>query len=139
MVLLVLQIASGSLAELPRDVTDGSPVLSVLLVLTTHLDKETSGQNFLVELLLDEINGVDLGLKDDLKGTWIVLLDLDKLVVREGLFDIFFDSVEVALDEVERHVLNVIVKALYFINQVLSLRHRELLLLLLSTHLNNQI
>lgn len=130
----------GALAELPRDVSDCEPVLMVVFLLSAHLDEEASGEDLLVEFVFDEVDGIDFGFEDHFEGAGVVLLDLDELEFREGPFNILLDCVKVALDQVEGDVLDLIVKVLYVVDQVLLLRDHELPLLLLSPfHLNNQI
>lgn len=119
---------------------DGGPVFSMFFMLSAHLDEETSGEDLLVELFFDEIDGINFGFEDDFEGSRVVFFDFDELIVGEGPFNIFFDCVEIALDEVEGDVFDIIIEALDVIDEVFPLGYNKLFLFFLCTlHLNKPI
>lgn len=94
-------VAFWSFFELFGDVSDGCPFFSVFFLLSAHLDEESSAQNFLIEFIPDEIDGVNFGFEDDFEGSGVIFFDFDEVEFREGFADIFFHCVKVALDEIE--------------------------------------
>jgi hypothetical protein len=137
---VVSVLVPGALTELPGDVTHRQPIFVMVFVLSAHLDEKPSVQDLLVELFFDEVDRIDLGLEDNLEGAGIVLLDLDELEVGEGSFNILFSCVEVALDEIEGDMLDVIVKVFDFLDEFLFLGDDKLFPLFFSAfHVNNQI
>lgn len=137
---VVSVLVSGPLAELPGDVPDSQPILMMVLVLPTHLDEEASAQNLLVEFFFNEVDRIDLGFEDHFEGPGVVLLDFDELEIREGSFNILLCGVEVALDEIEGDMLDLIVKVFDVLDEFLFFGDDKLLpLFLCAFHLNNQI
>lgn len=96
------------LFELLGDISNCRPIFRMLLLLPSHLDVEASGEYFLIKGVPNEIDGINFGLEDDFKGSRVVFFDLDKFEIREGLFNIFLYRVEVAFDEIERYVLDLV-------------------------------
>ena len=139
--LLGALVGDWSLFELFGHVANCCPVLSSLALLPAHFDEEPASEDLFVSTIADEVDGVDFGLEDDLERSGVVLLDLsgmgryfDELVVGEGLLDVLLDGIEVALDEVEGDVLDVIIEFLDGIDQFFLLGHHELPPLLLARH-----
>jgi hypothetical protein len=88
----------------------------MFLLLSSQLDEKSSGQNLLIKATSNEIDGVNFGLEDDLEGSRIVLLDLDEVVIRECLFNILLHGIEVAFDQIQRDVLDIVRNVLDFLN-----------------------
>lgn len=96
------------LFELFGDISNCRPIFRVLLLLPSHLDEEASGEYFLIKGVPNEIDGIDFGLEDDFKGPRVVFFDLDEFEIWEGLFNIFLYRVEVAFDDIEGYVLDLV-------------------------------
>ena len=88
------------LFELLGNEADSRPVLSVILMLSSHLDEEAASKYFLIVAGLDEVNCVDLGLEDDFEGSRVVFFDLYEVEFGESFLDVFLESIEVAFDQV---------------------------------------
>lgn len=96
------------LFELFGDISDCGPIFCMLLLLPSHFDVEAPGEYFLIKGVPNEIDGIDFGLEDDFKGPRVVFFDLDEFEIWEGLFNIFLYCVEVAFDEIEGYVLDLV-------------------------------
>ena len=114
------------------------PVLGKFFVLSSHLDKESASEYFFIELIADEVDGIDFGLEYDLKGARVVLFDFDEGEVGEGFFDIFLSCIEIALDQIEGDILNFVVEVFDLIDEVFLLgEHKGLLLFFLHHNITN--
>jgi hypothetical protein len=80
----------------------------MLFLLSAHLDKEPPCEYLFIEAVPNEIDGVNSSFKYNFEGSGVVLLDLDEMEVGEGLFNILLNCIEVALDEVERDMLDLV-------------------------------
>lgn len=98
---LILSVFLGSLFELFRHISNSSPIFSMLFLLSSHFDKESSGKNLFVKARSDEIDGINFALKDNFKGSRVVFLDLDQVKVWKSLLNILLNCIEVAFDEVQ--------------------------------------
>lgn len=96
------------LFELFGDISNCRPIFRMFLLLSSHLDVEASGEYFLIKRVPNEVDGIDFGIEDDFKGPRVVFFNLDEFEIREGLFNIFLYRVEVAFDEIERYVLDLV-------------------------------
>ena len=122
------------------DVPNGCPIFSMFSFLSSHFDEEPSVEYFPVIAISDKIDGIDSGLKDDLEGAFVVVLDVDEGELGEGFFDIFLDGIVVAFDEIEGDVLELVVETFDLVDELLSFGEDETLLfvLLASLHLQSQ-
>lgn len=77
----------------------------------------------------DEVNGVNPGFKYDFERPRVVLLNFEEGEFRKSFFNILLDGVEIALDEIERDVLDLIGEVLDLFDQLFLLGHHELPLL----------
>ena len=123
--------------KLAGDVADAGPVLDYFLVLATQLDIEASREDLAVVAGADEVDGIDFHFEDHFKGAGVVVLDLDKVELGEGLLDILLGGIEVTLDEVEGDMLDIIVEFLNLVDQLVSLGIAEMLLLMIPVHRNH--
>lgn len=114
-------------------------MLSMFLLLSSQLDEKSSGEYLFVEGVPDEVDGVDFGLEDDFERPRIVFFDFDEMKIREGFFNILLDGCEVAFDEVERDIFDLVIKALDALDKLLFAGNHKLLFLLLSLHHTNNI
>lgn len=96
------------LFELFGDISDCGPIFCMFLLLSSHFDVEASGEYFFIKGVPNEVDGIDFGLEDDLKGSRVIFFDLDEFEIREGLFNIFLYCVEVAFDKIEGYVLDLV-------------------------------
>lgn len=123
--------------KLAGDVADAGPILDYFLVLATQLDIEASRQDLAVVAGADEVDGIDFHFEDHFKGSGVVVLDLNKVELGEGLLDILLGGIEVTLDEVEGDMLDIIVEFLNLVDQLVSLGIAEMLLLMIPVHRNH--
>lgn len=123
--------------KLAGDVADAGPILDYFLVLATQLDIEASREDLAVVAGADEVDGIDFHFEDHFKGSGVVVLDLNKVELGEGLLDILLGGIEVTLDEVEGDMLDIIVKFLNLVDQLVSLGIAEMLLLVIPVHRNH--
>lgn len=123
--------------KLAGDVADAGPILDYFLVLATQLDIEASREDLAVVAGADEVDGIDFHFEDHFKGSGVVVLDLNKVELGEGLLDILLGGIEVTLDEVEGDMLDIIVKFLNLVDQLVSLGIAEMLLLMIPVHRNH--
>lgn len=117
-----------------RNITNTSPVFYNLFMLSSHFNKKSSSQNFSIKAISYKVNGINFHLEYDLKRAWIVILNLDKFILRKSFFNILFSSIKVTLNKVEWNMLNIIIKGFNLFNDLLSFGVIELLLLVLSVH-----
>ena len=127
------------LLELLGYISNGSPIFSMFFLLSSHFDKKSSGENLFIKAISDEIDGVNFTFEDDFEGARVVLLDLDQMKVRESLLNIFFNCIEVALYEVQRHMLDLVAKGFDLVNQFFLVWHHKLFSLLFTTSLHQQL
>lgn len=97
-------------SKLSLDTSDTGPVFKDLLLLSSHFDEKSSGKDFFIVAVFDEIDSIDSHFEDDFKWSGIVVFDLDKFELWERFFDVFFSSVEIALDQVEGDMLNILIE-----------------------------
>ena len=124
---------SDSLARVRVEIPEDERVSAASRIRAGDGDEETAGEYFFIELLLNEVDRIDFCFKDNFKGSGVVLFDFDKVKPWEGLLDVLLDSAEVALDQVQRHVLNIIVQILDAFDQFLLLGDHKLTLLLFTS------
>ena len=55
----------------------------MLFLLSSQLNEKSSAKYFFVECIPNEVNGVYLGLEDDLEGPRIIFFDFDEMKIRE--------------------------------------------------------
>ena len=97
-------------SELSWHVSDSSPVFNDLLLLSSHFDKESSVEDFLVVMVSDEVDGVNSHFKDDFEGSWVVIFDFDEIEFGEGFSDVVFGGIEITFDKVEGDVIEILIK-----------------------------
>jgi hypothetical protein len=95
-------------------------------MLSAHFDKKSSGQNLAVMTVADEVNGINPGFKYDFERSRVVLLNFKEGEFRKSFFNILLNGVEIALDEIERDVLDLIGEVLDLFDQLFLLGHHEL-------------
>lgn len=122
--------------EIPWYEADTSPIVDGLLILPTEFDEEAAAHYPAAVLLPDEIDGVDFDLEDDLERARFVLFDLHKLVRRKGFLNVLLDGFKIALNEVQRDMLDVLVQPTDLIDELVWGGYHELLPLLTSFHGN---
>lgn len=88
----------------------------MFLLLSSQLDEKPPCQDLLIKAIPDEVDGIDFGLEDNFEGSRVVLLDLDEMEIGKGLFNILLHSIEVALDEIQGHVLYIVSNVLDLLN-----------------------
>ena len=106
---VVFVVRFRSLFELFGDVSHCCPVLGVISLLSTHFNKKPSGEYFFIEAVSDEIDGVNPRLEDNFEGSWVVFFNFNQFKVRKGFFNIPFNSVEVAFDQIQGHIFNLVI------------------------------
>lgn len=122
------------LVEFSRDIANACPIFNNFFVLTTHFDEKSPIEDFPVVASPDEIDGVYFHFEYHFERSRIVILNLDELKFRERFFHIFFSSIEVTLDQIERNVLNVIIEGFDLLDNLFPLGVAELLLLVIAVH-----
>lgn len=133
-VLIVLARSPVWLVKFPGHVTHASPILHNFFMLSPHLDKEPAIEYFAVEAISDKINSINFHLEHNLKRSRVIVLNLDELKLGESFLHILLSGIEVALNEVEGNVLDIVIQGFDLINHLLSLRVVELFLLVLLVH-----
>ena len=116
-----------------RDVADCSPVFSMLFLLSSHFDEKPPVEDFFVEAVSDEMDGIDSGFEDDFERSRVVFFDFDEFEIWEGFFNIFLNSIEITFDQVERYVLDVVVHQLDLVNQLILFGENKAMFLLFFT------
>ena len=97
-------------SELSRHGSNTGPILDDLFLLSSHFDEESSVEDFLIVVISDEVDSVNFHFEDDFEWSGIVILDFDELEFGEGLFNIFFGGIEIAFDQVECDVFDILIK-----------------------------
>lgn len=125
--------------ELFGDISDRWPILGMLLLLSSQLYEKSSGEYFFVEWIPNEVDSIYLGLEDNLEGSRIIFFDFDEVKIREWFFNIFFYGSEVAFDEVEGDVLDLVWEIFDALDKLILIGNCKLPFLFLSTfhHTNN--
>lgn len=113
---LKFSIFLRSLLKLLWNISYCSPILSMLLLLPAHLDKKPPGKNFLIKAAPDEVDGINFALEDNFKRSRVVLLNFDELEVRKCFFDILLHCLEIAFDEIEWDMFNLIAQSFDLLN-----------------------
>ena len=136
--MLIFIVVSGmvslGLLELSWYVANSSPFLSMLLLLSTHLNEESSCEDFLIRRVFDEVDSVNPGFKDDFERSRVVFLDFDEGEIGKCFFNILFNGIKVTFNEVEGDVLDILRKILDLLDKFLFLWNHELFLLLHFVH-----
>jgi hypothetical protein len=78
-------------------------------VLSTHFNKKSSGENFFIIMISNEVNGINFHLKYNLEWSRIVVFNFDKFKIWEGFFDIFLGCIEIAFNQIQCDVLNFLI------------------------------
>ena len=104
MLILVMMWFVGPL-ELSWYITYSCPVFYHFLVLSSHLNEESSAKDFLIVLVSNEVDRIDFHLKDDFKRSCVIVLNLDKVEIRECFFYIILCGIKITLDQVQGYVL----------------------------------
>lgn len=86
------------LPELLGDIAHSGPILSDLSLLPAHLDEKPPVQDLAIITFPDKVNGINPSLEDDLKGSLVIVLDLDKVDLAESFDDIFFNCIVITFD-----------------------------------------
>lgn len=107
-IFLIVHILSGCLLELLRDISNCSPVFSVFLLLSSHFNEKSSTQYLFIETCSDEIDGINFAFKNDFERSRVILFDFDQMEVRKCLLNIFFNSLEIAFNQIEWDMFNLI-------------------------------
>lgn len=103
-------------------------------MLSTHFDKESPVQDFLVEASPDEIDGIDPHVENDLERAWVVVLNFDEVELRECLLHIILSGVEIAFNEIQRNMLDVIIKFFDLFDNIFSFGVIEFPFLMFFSH-----
>ena len=135
---LVFVIPLG-LPELLGHIADSGPVLGMLLLLPAHFDEKSTVQNFAVIATPNKIDGINSRLKDNFERPLIVILNFDKSKLAKSFLNIFLNSIIVAFDQIESHILVLIIQTFDLVDQLLPLWKYESLLLCLFTALHPTI
>jgi hypothetical protein len=94
-----------------RDIAYCSPVFSMFFLLSPHFDKKSSCKNLLIKAGSDKVDGINFTFKNNLKRSRVILFNFDKIELRECFLNIFFNSLEVAFDQVKRNLLNLVTQS----------------------------
>ena len=115
-------------------IANSGPILSMLLLLPTHFDEKSPIQNFTIIATPNKIDSINPSLKDNLERTFIVILNFDKSKLTKSFLNIFFNSIIVTFDQIESHILVLIIQTFDLIDQLLPLwKYKPLLFCLFST------
>lgn len=105
----VVALGFGS-SELSGHVSDSSPILDSLSLLSAHFDEKPPVEDFFIVVVSDEIDSIDSHFEHNFKRSRVVIFDFDQIEFRESFSDIVFSGVEIAFDQVEGDVLNFLIK-----------------------------
>lgn len=122
------------LVEFFRDISNACPVFNNLFMLTTHLNEKSPPQNFTIKTVSNKVNCINFDFKNNLEWSWIVVLHLDKFILRKSLLDIFFCGFKVTFDKIQRNMFNIIIQCFNLINDIFFLRVGELFFLMFLGH-----
>jgi hypothetical protein len=107
-------------SELSWHVSNTGPVFYDLFLLSSHFDKESSVEDFLVVLIFDEVDGVNSHLKDNFEGSWVVIFDFDQIVFGESFSDVVFGSIEITFYKVECDVIKFLIEVFDRLDKLVS-------------------
>lgn len=97
-------------SELSLNTSDTGPVFKDLSLLSSHFNEKSSGEDFFIVAVFDKIDGIDSHFENDFKWSRVVVFDFNKFELWKSFFDVFFSSVEIALDQVEGDMLNILIE-----------------------------
>lgn len=98
------------LPKLFGDIANSSPIFCNFPFLPAHFDEKAPIQYFPIITFPNEVDGINPSLKDDLKRSLIIILNLDKTNLTEGLNDILLDCIVITLDQIQGDILVLIIQ-----------------------------
>lgn len=130
----IMMLIFFMLGEFFRHISHTCPIFKNLFMLAPHFNKKSSIEYLTVETVSNKIDGVNFHLKNDFKRPRIVVFDFDEFIFRESFLYIFFSSFKIALDEIERYMLNFIIEGLDLVNNFFLFGIVKFSLILLLAH-----
>jgi len=97
-VFFIFGILLRPLLELLGNITNSSPILSMLFLLSSHFDEEPPGKNLFIKASPDKVDSVNFAFEDYLEGTRVVFFDLDQMKLRKCFLNILLNCIEVAFN-----------------------------------------
>jgi hypothetical protein len=117
-ILVLIEFVRSS--ELSWHVSNTGPVFYDLFLLSSHFDKESSVEDFLVVMIFDEVDSVNSHLKDDFEGSWVVIFHFDQIVFGESFSDVVFGGIEITFDKVEGNVIEFLIEVFDGLDKLVS-------------------